>query len=106
MRLGNLEGIAGDGGEFRFHFRVVSVGAFDFDEFDVFHFLVFPLEGDAPRGFPGVCINGVFCASFEAVVVKCGREKEGFFIGLIERDKASEGFDEVKVAEFFEFLAV
>jgi hypothetical protein len=61
--LGGLLRISGDGGDFHFSgcsVGIRSVGVFDFDEFDVFHFLILPLEGDAPWGFSGVRIDRNF----------------------------------------------
>ena len=58
--LGDFERVPWDGGWVQFHFPLVSVDILDSDEFDVFHFRVFPLEGDTPRGFAGIGINGVF----------------------------------------------
>lgn len=55
---------------FGFHWRWGLVGVFDFDELDVFHFFIFPLEGDAPRGFAGVCIDRVAGGALELVVVE------------------------------------
>jgi hypothetical protein len=60
------------------------VGVFDLDEFDVFHFVIFPLESEAPWGLSGVCIDGVFLSSLEFVVVQGGEEEEGPFVGFIE----------------------
>lgn len=77
---------------------------FDSDEFDVFHFRVFPLKGDAPKGFPGVCVDGVFRGSFELVVVEGGDEQKGFFIDLIEGCKALEGFDGVESSKLVNFF--
>ena len=90
---------------FRFHFRLDSVSVLDSNEFDIFHFQVFPLEGDPPRGFPGVRVDGVFRSSFEFVVVKGGNEQEGFFIGLIENGKTFEGFDGIEGSELVDFFS-
>lgn len=70
--------------------RLVSVGVFDSDEFDIFHFQVLPLEGDPPWGFPGVRVDGVFWGSLEFVVVKGGNEQEGLFIGFVEGGQTFE----------------
>ncbi len=80
------------------------MGVFDSDEFNVFHFLIFPLEGDSPWGFPGVRVDGVFWGSFESVVVKGGKAQEGFFIRLIENRETLEGFDRIEGAELVGFF--
>lgn len=46
--------------------------------------LPFPSEDDAPWGFPGVCVDGVFRGSFEFVVMKDRDEQEEFFVGFVE----------------------
>jgi hypothetical protein len=46
------------------------VGVLDSDEVDVFHFRIFPLEGDAPWGVAGVRINRELGSAFEFVVVE------------------------------------
>ena len=46
--------------------------------------LTFPSEDDAPWGFPGVCVDGVFRGSFEFVVMKDRDEQEEFFVGFVE----------------------
>ena len=81
------------------------MGVLDSDEFDIFHFQVFPLEGDPPWGFPGVRVDGVFRSSLEFVVVKGGNEQEGFFISLIENGKTFEGFDGIEGSELVGFFS-
>jgi len=83
-------------------FIAVSVGVFDFDEFDVLHFGVFPMERDAPWRFAGIRVDRVFGGALELVVVEYGDEAEGFFIGLIENRQPLEGFGGVEAAEFVE----
>ena len=80
--------------------RMVSVGVFDSDEFDIIHFRVFPLECDSPRRFSGIRIDGVFRGSFEFVVMEGGEEQEGFFIGFIEDGEAFVGSCRIKGSEF------
>ncbi len=63
------------------------------------------MEGDAPWGFPGVCIDGVFRGSFEFVVMEGGDEQERFFVGFVEDGKALEGFYSIEVSEFVGFFS-
>jgi hypothetical protein len=72
---------------------MVSVGVFDFDELDILHFGIFPLESDAPRRFAGVGVDGVFGSAQELVIVECRDETENFFIGLVKNGESLEGFD-------------
>ena len=83
--------------------RMVSVGVFDSDEFDIFHFRVFPLECDSPRRFSGIRIDGVFRGSFEFVVMESGEKQERLFIGFIEDGEAFVGFYWIEGSEFVEF---
>ena len=82
---------------------MISVGIFDFEEFDVLHFGIFPLEGDAPRRFAGVGVDGVFGGAVELMIVEHGDEAEGFFIGLVEDGELLEGCDGVEGSELVDF---
>lgn len=81
------------------------MSVFDFDELDVFHFFILPLEGDAPRGFAGICIDGVAGGAIELVVVKGWGEKESFFIRRIEQGETFERLVDVESAEFPDLAA-
>ena len=81
------------------------MGVFDPDELDIPHFRILPLEGDTPRRFSGVRIDGVFGAALEFVVVEERGKKEGFFIRLVEHGEAFECLEGVESAEFSGFLA-
>jgi hypothetical protein len=82
---------------------MVSVGVFDFDELDILHFGIFPLESDAPRRFAGVGVDGVFGSAQELVIVECRDETENFFIGLVKNGESLEGFDGIECSELVDF---
>lgn len=105
-RLGDPEWIARNGGGFRLHFKVISVGVFNSDELDVLHLGILPFEGDSPCGLAGIGIDGVAGASLESVVVEEGHEQEGLFIGFVQDGQPFEGFDRIEIPQFVDFLPV
>jgi len=105
LGVGDFEGIPWNGGWFQFHGWLGLVGVLDADEVDVFHFCVFPLEGDTPWGFAGVCINRVLGGAFEIVVVEERGKKQGLLVRLIQERETLDGFGGVETAEGVDFLA-